>query len=194
MVRSVEIMKALFLLAAELDRFFQQRQWRYCFIGGIANQRRGQPRTTVDVDITLLTGLGTEETFVDELLSNYSARIPDPRSFALQHRVLLLQSSGGIGIDISLGMIPFEERTVARASRYEFLPGVSLLTCSAEDLIVLKAFADRGRDWLDVEGILIRQKGLLDWNYILSELTPLVNLKEAQDILTHLQQLRRKLP
>ena len=53
-----------------------------------------------------------------------------------------------------------------------FLPGVSLLTCSAEDLIVLKAFADRDQDWLDIEGILFRQKGLLDWDYILTELTP----------------------
>jgi hypothetical protein len=186
-------MKALFLLAAELDGFFQQRRWRYCFIGGIANQRWGQPRTTVDVDVTLLAGLGSEQTFVDELLSRYSARVPDPHSFAVQHRVLLLRSSDGIGIDISLGMIAFEEKTVARASRYEFLPGVSLLTCSAEDLIVLKAFADRGQDWLDVEGILIRQKDLLDWDYVFSELTPLVHLKEAPDILAHLKQLHREL-
>ena len=56
-------MKSLFLLAAELERFFQERRWRYCFIGGIANQRWGRPRTTVDVDVTLLTGLGTEETY-----------------------------------------------------------------------------------------------------------------------------------
>jgi hypothetical protein len=186
-------MKSLFLLAAELERFFQERRWRYCFIGGIANQRWGRPRTTVDVDVTLLTGLGTEETYVDELLSNYSARVPDPKAFALKHRVLLLQSSGGIGIDISLGMIAFEEKAVARASRYEFLPGVSLLTCSAEDLIVLKAFADRSQDWLDVEGVLIRQKGFLDWDYIFSELIPLVDLKPAPDILTHLRQLRREL-
>lgn len=185
-------MKSLFLLAAELECFFTERRWRYCFIGGVANQRWGQPRTTVDLDLTLLTGLGAEETFIDELLSNYPARIPDPRSFALQHRVLLLQSSGGIGIDISLGAIAFEERMVARASRYEFLPGVSLLTCSPEDLIVLKAFADRRQDWPDVEGILVRQKGLLDWDYILSELTPLANLKEAPVILTRLQQLRRE--
>ena len=193
MVRSVETMKSLFLLAAELERFFQERHWQYCFIGGIANQRWGQPRTTIDVDLTLLAGLGTEETFVDELLSHYSARIPDPRSFALQHRVLLLQSPGGIGIDISLGAIPFEEKMVARASRYEFLPGVSLLTCSPEDLIVLKAFADRSQDWLDVEGVLVRQKGLLDWDHILSELTPLARLKEDPVILTHLQRLRREI-
>jgi hypothetical protein len=186
-------MKSLFLLAADLEHFFQERRWRYCFIGGIANQRWGQPRTTVDVDLTLLTGLDNEETFLDELLSHYSARIPDPRSFALEHRVLLLQSPGGIGIDISLGAIPFEEKMVARASRYEFLPGVSLLTCAAEDLIILKAFADRGQDWLDVEGVLVRQKGLLDWDYILSELTPLAKLKEAPIILTRLQQLRREI-
>jgi hypothetical protein len=159
-------MKTLFLLAAEPDRFFQERRWHYCFIGGIANQRWGQPRTTVDVGVTLLTGLGAEEILVDELLSVYSARIPDGRLFALQHRVLLLRSSAGIGIDISLGTIAFEERMIAQASRYEFLPGVSLLTCSAEDLVVLKAFADRGQDWLDVEGILVRQKGLLDWDQI----------------------------
>ena len=185
-------MKPLFLLAAELERYFQERQWRYCFIGGIANQRWGQPRTTIDVDITLLTGLGTEETYVDELLSSYSARVPDPKLFALQNRVLLLRSSDGIGIDISLGMIAFEEKIVTRASRYEFLPGLSLLTCSAEDLIILKAFADRVQDWFDIEGILLRQKGLLDWNYILTELTPLVTLKETPDILTRLQHLRSK--
>jgi hypothetical protein len=145
------------------------------------------------VDVTLLTGLGSEKTYVDELLTSYSARIPDPEAFALEYRVLLLQSSEGIGIDISMGMIPFEEKVVNRASRYEFLPGISLLTCSAEDLIVLKAFADRSQDWFDVEGILIRQEGLLDWDYILSELKPLVNLKETPDILSRLQQLRQKL-
>jgi len=186
-------MKSLFLLAAELERYFQERQWRYCFIGGIANQRWGQPRTTVDVDVTLLTGLGTEATYVDAMLSRYSGRVPDPKAFALQNRVLLLQSSEGIGIDISLGMIPFEEKAVARASRYKFLPGVSLLTCSAEDLIVLKAFANRDQDWLDIEGILLRQKGLLNWDYILTELTPLVNLKETPVILTRLQRLRQEL-
>jgi len=35
---------------------------------------------------------------------------------------------------------------LARASRYEFLPGVSLPTCNSEDLIVLKASADRRQD------------------------------------------------
>jgi hypothetical protein len=28
---------------------------------------------------------------------------------------------------------------------------------------VMKAFAARGKDWLDVEGVIIRQTGNLDW-------------------------------
>jgi len=185
-------MKSLFLLANELEQFFQNQHWRYCFIGGLANQRWGRPRTTVDVDITILTGFGPEESFIDQLLLHYQARIAEPRDFALQHRVLLLQSPDKIGIDISLGGIPFEESMIARASQFEFLPGISLLTCAAEDLIVLKAFADRDQDWVDVEGVIIRQKGLLDWDYIFSQLAPLIQLKESPAIMTRLKKLRQE--
>lgn len=40
--------------AAELQSVCEQQQWRYCFIGGLALQRWGEPRETVDVDLTLL--------------------------------------------------------------------------------------------------------------------------------------------
>jgi hypothetical protein len=48
-------------------------------------------------------------------------------------------------------------------------PGVALVTCSAEDLIVFKAFAGRERDWLDIEGIALRQRGRLDEPLIWAE-------------------------
>jgi hypothetical protein len=38
-------------MAAELDGFLKIRGWQYCFIGGVANQRWGQPRITVGVDL-----------------------------------------------------------------------------------------------------------------------------------------------
>lgn len=53
-----------------------------------------------------------------------------------------------------------------RASYFAYPPGIPLRTCSAEDLIVLKAFAGRGQDWVDVERIIVRQTGKLDWAYI----------------------------
>ena len=32
--------------AGEIQQFCQQRDWRFCFIGGVAVQRWGQPRLT----------------------------------------------------------------------------------------------------------------------------------------------------
>ncbi len=42
--------------AAELQAVCESQSWRFCFIGGLALQRWGEPRETVDVDLTLLTG------------------------------------------------------------------------------------------------------------------------------------------
>jgi hypothetical protein len=182
-------MKSLFLAAAELETFLVQQGWRYCFIGGIALQRWGQPRLTNDIDLTILAGFENESVYIDALLGCYKARTTDGRDFALKNRVLLLESHEGIPIDVALGGIAFEDRIVSRATRYEFLPGVSLLTCSAEDLLVLKAFADRPRDWGDVETIIARQQANLDWNYVFDQLEPLCQVKEAPEIVEHLRRL-----
>jgi len=186
-------MKALFQTAAELNRLLSERGWRYCFIGGIALQRWGQPRLTNDIDLTILTGFGQEAHYVDELLKLYNGRIPDTREFALTNRVLLLVSNGGIPIDVALGGITFEENLVSRASLYEFLPGMTLPTCSAEDLVVLKSFADRARDWADVETVIVRQRKQLDWEYVFEQLRPLCQVKESLEIIGHLEHLRDSL-
>jgi hypothetical protein len=57
--------------------------------------------------------------------------------------------------------------------------------------VVLKAFAGRSKDWMDIENVLVRQGDRLDWDYILKELKPLVELKEAPEVLIHLERLRR---
>ena len=62
-------MNPLHEAAAEIQASFAERSWSFCFIGGLAVQRWGEPRTTQDVDATLLTGFGNEEIYVDALLS-----------------------------------------------------------------------------------------------------------------------------
>ncbi len=181
-------MKSLFGLAAEIQALCESRRWRYCFIGGIALQRWGEPRLTVDVDLTLFTGFGSEEPFVDTLAASFPHRIVGAREFALRNRVLLLKSERGIPIDISLAGLPFEARVVDRASSFAFLPGLALRTCSAEDLVVLKAFADRPRDWADIEGVIARTT--LQWKTVCDELEPLCEAKEAPHILPRLLTLR----
>ncbi len=184
-------MKDLFKIARRLQGFLDKRGWRSCVIGGIAVQRWGEPRLTRDVDATLLTGLGGEEVYVDEILRHYAPRIEDAREFALEYRVMLLQDKDGTEIDLALGGLSFEGNLVGRASDFEFYPGMTLRTCSAEDLIVMKAFAGREQDWGDVKGIIARQCDALNWRAILSELRPLCELKGAPDILIKLEKLRR---
>jgi hypothetical protein len=174
--------------AGEVQSFCQTRGWRFCFIGGVAVQRWGEPRLTQDVDLTLLTGFGSEESFIDALLQSFRPRRPDAREFALSHRVLLLTTPSGENADVALGGLPFEERTVARASEWAWAANQTLITCSAEDLVVHKAFAGRDLDWGDVERILIRQHGKLNLEQVRSELKPLLELKGEMEALEKLEQ------
>jgi hypothetical protein len=170
----------------------ETKGWRFCFIGGLALLRWGEPRFTVDMDLTLLTGFGNEVPYVDSLLEKFKPRLPDMRNFALENRVLLLLSPRGIAIDIALAGLPFEETAVAASSPFEFADGISLHTCRAEDLVVMKAFADRDRDWADVKGIVKRQKGLINWNYIWQQLEPLCKAKENPGILEKLRSMKNQ--
>ena len=185
----IDALEELLRAAAEIQVSLLRHGWRFCFIGGLAVQRWGNPRFTQDIDLTLLTGFGDEARFVDALLTELNPRRPDAREFALNHRVLLAQTREGVDVDIALGALPFEERTVVRASAWHVRKDVTLTTCSAEDLLVHKAFAGRDLDWGDVEQVLIRQHGKLDLRLIRSELKPLLELKGEADALDKLERV-----
>jgi hypothetical protein len=179
----------LLLAAVRVQSLLVEQRWRFCFIGGIAIQRWGNPRFTRDIDLTLLTGFGAEESFVDQLLRTLLPRRQDARAFALIHRVLLARTAEGVDVDVALGALPFEERTITRATPWEIRSGVALTTCSAEDLLTHKVFAGRGVDWGDAEQVLIRQHGKLNLTQVRGELEPLLELKGQPEAMTQLDAL-----
>ena len=182
-------MIALIEQAAEVQRFLDDRHWRSCIIGGLAVMRWGEPRFTQDVDVSLFTGFGNEAEFAAALIERFEARIGDALAFAVVNRVVLLRGSTGIPVDVALSGFPFEEDVIDRATDFAFVPGTSLRTVSAEDLVVLKAFANRDRDWIDIAGIATRQRSL-DWSATIQRLAPLVELKGQPEILLHLERVR----
>jgi hypothetical protein len=107
--------------------------------------------------------------------------------------VVLLRTADGFGLDIALGAMPFEEGTIERSSLAELTPGAVLRTCSAEDLIVHKAFAGRPQDWADVEGVILKQGRALDWPQIWADLEEVAQLKEEPELLDHLRQIADRL-
>jgi len=100
---------------------------------------------------------------------------------------VLAQSSQGIGIDIVLAGLPYEARVIARSSPWQIDNETALQTCSAEDLLVMKAFAARDKDWADVTSILERQGRKLDLDLVREELRPLAEAKEQPDIAMQLE-------
>src|SRR6185437_328751 len=113
-----------------------------------------------------------EAGFLDRLLEAYAPRISQAREFALSRRVLLLKSQSGIGIDVSLAALPFEEAAIGRSVVVEMSPGVRLRLCAPEDLIVMKLFAGRETDLRDTRSVVVRQGAdSLDWVQIEASLS-----------------------
>lgn len=63
----------------------------------------------------------------------------------------------------------------------------SLRTCSAEDLLVMKVFAGRDKDWADVTSILERQGNKLNLTLVRTELRPLLMAKETPELADELE-------
>lgn len=186
-------MNALFEAAKEVCEFMAARRWEFCVIGGLAVQRWGEPRTTMDADLTLFADWGDEETYAAAILERFQSRIPDALKFALDNRVLLIRASNGKDVDIGLGALPLEAEMIERAIPVEFAPGVVLPCCSAEDLFIMKAFANRPRDWVDAAGIIERQAAL-DKDRILANLAELCEYKESAGILERARSLLGEKP
>jgi hypothetical protein len=183
---------ALIEAARQVQDLLDREGVGFCFIGGFAAQRHAEPRVTRDVDVSVLTGLGNEARIIDLLLTHFESRIDGAREFAMRSRVLLLRTEDDIGIDATLTALPYEAEVIARATAFEFAPGLSLKTCSAEDLIVLKVFAGRPIDWRDVEMVLRRYRKGLDFDYIANRLEPLVQAKGEPDLLIEYRRLRQR--
>lgn len=160
---------------------------KFCVIGGVALQRWGEPRFTADADLSVLVEPGQEDIVASALLERLEARVDNPLDFARRTRVVLLKSTDGVGIDIVLAGLPYEARVIVRSSPWEIDEGTALRTCSAEDLLVMKAFAARDKDWADVTSVLERQGSRLDLDLVREELQPLVAAKEEPEILEQLE-------
>ena len=127
---------------------------RGVIIGGVAVSLLGVPRYTVDLDAVFLLDLDdVPELLVEAAKLGIEPRISDPITFARKSRMLLLRHNpSGIDIDLSLGFLPFEIEMVDRSQMVEF-GSIKLRLPTPEDLIILKAFAHRPKDILDIQSI-----------------------------------------
>jgi predicted nucleotidyltransferase len=67
--------------------------------------------------------------------------------------------------------------------------GIRTRVCTAEDLIIHKAISERSKDWGDIEGILMRQRGKLDVKYIRHWLSQFAEALENPELLARFNHL-----
>lgn len=143
---------------ARLALLLKERGIRAMVIGGLANLRWGEPRSTLDIDVTV-------DASDDEVLELAGALgtvlVDEPRAFLERARVLPIRLPDGTTLDLIAATLPFERDAVARAVTGT-LEGTELPICSAQDLILHKVISSRERDLSDVEGILRRQGDTID--------------------------------
>jgi len=140
---------------AALQRLLVRFDERGMIIGGVAASLLGRPRLTADVDAVIL--LSTEDLPVlieAAKREGLVPRIEDAEDFARRHRVLLLRHrESGINVDLSLGMLPFEEEAIERSTVRQ-IGELALRLPTPEDLIIFKAVAHRPQDLLDIQALI----------------------------------------
>lgn len=175
--------------ALSFQQFADENGWSFTFVGGLAVGVWGEPRTTRDFDACLFTDFGGEEPAIDSILSAFRPRTDDAVPFALRYRVLKIMASNGTPGDVALGALPFEEEMISRARMVNYAPGISLRMPTPEDLVVMKAFAGRARDWEDIKGVLARSGAKLDLDYIRTRLAPLLEALDNPEAMDTLEKL-----
>ena len=137
-----------------LQRLLQKFNDRGVIIGGIAVGFLGKPRFTADVDAMFLLSTQDIAKFLEAASAeNIHPRIQNAEDFARKNRILLLKHvPTETDIDISLGILPFEEEMVARGSVQSFA-NLSVRLPTPEDLIIMKAIAHRPKDLEDIRTI-----------------------------------------
>ena len=86
---------------ASLARLLEQHQLDYMVIGGLANAVWGEPRATLDIDVTIAAETSDTLRVVTALESEFRVLTSDPASFVRETRVLPLESGRGIWDRIS---------------------------------------------------------------------------------------------
>ncbi|MBN2346972.1 MAG: nucleotidyltransferase [Candidatus Aminicenantes bacterium] len=184
-------MNALESALIAICRFLQRQKIPYMVIGGMANAVWGEPRATLDIDITIWIEDAKISKLTRSLAPVFKLLPENPSEFISKTRVLPIATQASTRIDLLLGMLPFEETAISRAIEIN-IQGIPVRFCTAEDLILHKIISDRDKDLHDAEKIVARQKNKLDMDYLEPRIEELAGVLEKPAILKQWRAWKKK--
>jgi hypothetical protein len=172
---------------AELATALDALQIGYALIGGLALSLWGEPRATLDIDVTVWVPLESWEAAVEALCRRLAAVPAAPQEFVRATHVLPLLTSAGVRADVVFGELPAERDVVDRAVVKE-AAGVKVAVASVEDLIVMKLISERERDSEDARRLLRRFRSTIDRGYLKEKLEGVAEGLGRPEILRNLEE------
>ena len=152
----------------KLQLDFQRLGLQWAVVGGLAVSLRAEPRTTHDLDVTVVvTGNSQAESVVRHLMSRgyrfqWASEHEDHDRLMIV-RLLLEEGAEhpGVDIDLMFASSGIEEEVVAAAEMLEILPGVAAPVATTAHLLALKTLAGRTKDITDF-AMLVQYAGQRD--------------------------------
>lgn len=178
--------------AALLDMasFLDEQQLPYMIIGGFANLHWGVERFTRDIDITAEVVDDALPGLIESLQQAFQITRGD-LEFAKRNRLVRLRTRTGVDVDLILAALPYESAAIRRAHAIP-VGKRTVRICSPEDLIIHKLASERTQDLADVEGVVTRQAGRLDLDYLRPRVRELARGLERPEIEEFLERTLRR--
>lgn len=156
----------------------------YMIIGGQAVMLYGEPRQTLDVDITVRLS-PTDKDKIDALVEKTGLNRPQKKQLEILKKNLvlpLIDSASELPVELIFSPYGFEDEIIQRAVTKD-IGGIPVRFISADDLIIYKVIAGRPRDLEDIRGILKRSKALLNFDKIEDNLRQIESAMGRSDLL-----------
>lgn len=138
-----------------LQRLLTRFGERGVIIGGTAVSLLGRARFTEDVDAMFLLSIQDVPRLMQAAKEEgFESRREDTVDFAKRSRMVLLRHiPSDTHVDISLGIMPFEQEMVERSVLHQIDQNLQIRLPTPEDLIIMKAIAHRPKDLEDIRTI-----------------------------------------
>lgn len=157
-------------------RVLNDQRIEYALAGGLAYSALVTPRATVDIDVLALVPERPPAALFDGLRAALEVFIPHPGPMVFKRATIWRAVGGDRGCEVMLDFIlaesEFHRSALDRRRTVEFA-GLALSLVSVEDLMLLKALADRPQDRVDIHGIIAAYGAELDRDYLRGWITRL---------------------
>jgi len=151
----------------------------YAFGGAIALGYWGEPRGTVDVDLTLFVPVDQPERAVG-LLETIGCEVDTPEAMeSLREHGFCRAQCRGTRVDVFVPIVPFYQEARARRVRVK-IGDQSIMVWGPEVLTVFKMMFFRRKDLADVEQILRVQVERLDRDWVRSQLEEMYGRRDPR--------------